>query len=119
MQLIPDHFKAQEICDKAVRGDSSSLQFVPVWFVTREGVHMWYDNYCDDDGDYWFTKGDEDHKFFECYDGYKKRKAQKAKIKDELMPIVWHPSRWWDWCVAENEKKRERNCFRLSDILRL
>ena len=21
------------------------------------------------------------------------------------MPIVWHPVRWWDWCVSEDEKK--------------
>ena len=38
----------------------------------------------------------------------KKRRAQKAKIKEELMPIAWHTSRWWDWCVPEDEKKRDR-----------
>ena len=21
------------------------------------------------------------------------------------MPIAWHPSRWWDCCVSEDEKK--------------
>ena len=21
------------------------------------------------------------------------------------MPVVWHPNRWWDWCVSEDEKK--------------
>ena len=21
------------------------------------------------------------------------------------MTIVWHPKRWWDWCVSEDEKK--------------
>ena len=65
---------------------------------------MWYDKYYDDDGDYWFTEGDDDDKFFKWYDGYKKRKAQKAKINKELLPIAWHPSRWWDWCVREDEK---------------
>ena len=25
--------------------------------------------------------------------GYQKRKAQKAKIKEELLPIAWHPDR--------------------------
>ena len=20
------------------------------------------------------------------------------------MPIAWHPSKWWDWCVPEEEK---------------
>ena len=21
------------------------------------------------------------------------------------MPVAWHPNRWWDWCVPEDEKK--------------
>ena len=67
---------------------------------------MWYDDYYyDDDGDHWDNDDDED-KFFEWYDGYKKRKAPKAKIKEELRPIAWHPSRYWDWCMSEDEKKR-------------
>ena len=36
---------------------------------------------------------------------HKKRKAQKAKIKEELMPIDRHPSRWRDWCISGDEKK--------------
>ena len=35
----------------------------------------------------------------------KKGKAQKAKIKEELLPIAWHPDRVMDWCVPEYEKK--------------
>ena len=52
--------------------------------------------------------GDDDNedKFFERYDGYQKRKAQKAKIKEELLPITWHPLRYWDWCMSEDEKKK-------------
>ena len=26
------------------------------------------------------------------------------------MLIAWHPSRWWDWCVPDDKKKREKNC---------
>ena len=33
-----------------------------------------------------------------------KNKAQKASIKEGLLPIAWHPSRWWDWCMTEDEK---------------
>ena len=22
------------------------------------------------------------------------------------MPVAWHPAKWWDWCMAEDEKKR-------------
>ena len=35
----------------------------------------------------------------------KLKKAQKGSTKKELLPVVWHPSRWWDWCVSEDEKK--------------
>ena len=21
------------------------------------------------------------------------------------MPVAWHPNRWWDWCVSEDENK--------------
>ena len=21
------------------------------------------------------------------------------------MPVAWHPTRWWDCCVSEDEKK--------------
>ena len=96
LKFIPDHFKTQEICGKMVRGDPRTLLFVTDWFVTREGVAMCYNNseYCDD----------EDN-FFKWYEGYKKRRAQKASIKEELSPIAWHPSRYWDWCMSEDEKK--------------
>ena len=73
LQPNPDHFKLQEICDKVVRYDPFSLQFVPDWFVTREEVDMWFDKYYADDFDYCFTEGDDDDKFFEWYDRYKKR----------------------------------------------
>ena len=74
----------------------SSLQFVPDWFVTQGQVKIWHD-----DGDYW---DDGKDKFFEWYNGYKKWKAQKAKIKEEILTIALQPSRWWDWCMSENKK---------------
>ena len=57
---------------------------------------MWYDDseYCDDNED----------NFFKWHNGYKKLKVQKASIKEELMPIAWHPSRYMDWFMTENEK---------------
>ena len=44
----------------------------------------------------------------------KKRTAQKASIKEELLPIAWHPSRWWDWRVPEDENKRDLKVFFLT-----
>ena len=87
LKYVPDHFKTEKMCDKVVWEDPSSLQFVSDWFVTREKLYMWYDDseYCDGDDD------DDEDNFFKWYNGYKKRKVQKASIK-EALPIAWHPS---------------------------
>ena len=51
-----------------------------------------------------------DNRLDQWHDGYIRCKAQKAQIKKELMPIAWHPLRYWDWCMSEDEKKRQKNC---------
>ena len=84
------------MCEKAVKDDSSSLRFVPDWFVAQEQIDVWYDD------DYWY----HDDETIEWYKGYKKRKAQKAKIKEELLHIAWHPNRVMDWCMSEDDKRR-------------
>ena len=61
---IPDQFKTQKRCDKAKKEDSSSLQCIPDWFVTREWMWMWYnDYYYDDDGDH--QDNDDEDKLFD------------------------------------------------------
>ena len=100
IEFVPDHFKTQEMCEKAVKNDSSSWQFLPDWFITREWVNMWYDNYYDDE-----YYDDYEDKFFKWYDGYKKRNVRRVSIKEELLPIAWHPSKHWYWCMSEEEKK--------------
>ena len=83
------------MCDKVAKDDPYSLQYVPDWFVTQQQIDVWDDDDCAYN-DY----------LIERYDSYKKRKGQKAQIKKELMPITWHPSRYWDWCMSEDEKKK-------------
>ena len=75
---VSDHFKSQTMCDAAVSKDPSSLYYVPDLFVMQEQVNIWHDddNYCND------------NEIIERYDDYKKRKAQKAQIKEELMFIA-------------------------------
>ena len=68
--------KHKKMCDKAVKDDPSSLRFVPDWFVTQQQIDVWYDN------DDWY----HDNEIIEWYNGYRKQKAQKAKIKEELYP---------------------------------
>ena len=92
LELVPDHLKAQGMCERTVEKYPLILIFVPDWFVTQGQVKLWHDH-CND------------HEIIKWYDCYQKRKAKKAKIKDELMPIAWHPLRWWDWCMPEDEKK--------------
>ena len=92
---IPDYLKTQKMCDKAVKDDPSSLQFAPDWFVTQQQIDVWYDD------DYWY----HDNEIIEWYNGYQKRKAQKAKIKEELLPFAWHPDHMIDWCMSEDKKR--------------
>ena len=89
LEYVPDSFKDQEMCIRAVNEDRNSLIHVPDWFVVAQ--EMWYINYShvaapepwgNDD---WAIK---------WYQGYKKRKAQKAKTRNELILVAWHPSRW-------------------------
>ena len=83
------------MCEKAVNRYLYLLRYVPGWFVTDQQMKIWHvnDEYCNDD------------KHIEWYDGYKKRRAQKASIKEELLPIAWHPSRWRNWCKSKDEKQ--------------
>ena len=69
LKYVSDNFKTQEMFDRAVRDDPSSMRFVPDWFVTHQ-LKIWHDDgcYCNDD------------KLIKWYNGYKKRKAQKAQI---------------------------------------
>ena len=72
-----------------------SLRLVPDWFVTQQQIDIWYDD------DYVYN----DNETIGWYEGYQKRKALKDSIKEELMPIAWHPDRVMDWCKSEDEKR--------------
>ena len=63
-----------------------SLQFVSDCFFTQEQLEIWADN-----NDYY-----DNDELIEWYNRYKKRKVQKAKMKEELFPIAWHSSHVMD-----------------------
>ena len=76
LKYVPDHFKTQKMCDKVVRdGAPIFLEHPPNWFITKQQLKIMGDH-CNNN---WFN---------ERYEGYQKRRAQKAKIKEELMPIA-------------------------------
>ena len=73
----------------------------PIGLLQGGVIWGWHDDYYDNDGNYLV---DDEDKLFAWYNGYKKWKAQKAKIKEELLPIAWHPDRVMDWCMSEEER---------------
>ena len=95
--------RAKKCVIKAVRDEPFCLQYVPDWFVTQQQIELRddVDDYCNDDDE-----------IIEWYDGYKNRKTQKAKIEEELMRIACHPSRRWDWCMPEDEKKQTEKLWK-------
>ena len=32
------------------------------------------------------------------------------------MPIAWHPSRYWDWCMSEDEKRETEKLWTQAGI---
>ena len=103
LKYVPYHFKTQEMCDDVVGRDPYYLAGMADWFVTQKQLKLWHDD--DDDDD------DCNDEMIEWYNGYQKRKAQKASIKEELMSVAWHPPRCWDWCVPEDEKRGTEKIF--------
>ena len=79
------------MCEKAVKKYLWLLKYVPDWFVTHEQIKMWHDN-----DDYY-----NDDELIEWYKGYQNTRLKK----EELLPIAWHPLRFWDWCMSEEENK--------------
>ena len=78
LEDVPDHLKMRKMCDAIVMKDSLLLRYVSDWFVTQKQLKIWHD----DDGYF------DDDELIEQYKSYKKRKTQKASIKEELLPIV-------------------------------
>ena len=56
------------MCELAVSEEACDIKYVPDWFVTTEMV--------------------DKYKGKEWVEAYKQRKAQKAKIKEELLPVA-------------------------------
>ena len=89
------NLKTQGMCIRAAEAGLGLLQYVSDWFVTHQQIKVLPDDdeYCDDD------------ELIEWYNGYRKRKAQKGKIKEELLPTTWHPDRVMHWCMSKDEKR--------------
>ena len=68
------------MCDKVFEKDPSNFIYIPDYFITQEICR---------------TVGKAE------IDAYKKRKEQKALIRERILPIAWHPDRVVNWCFDE------------------
>ena len=92
---VPDYLKTKQMCTRVLEVCRWSLEYIPDWFVMQQQIKLWCDH------DHYFN----DDRLIKCHEGYHKRNAWKASIKEELLPIAWHPSRYWDWYMTEEGKK--------------
>ena len=42
---------------------------------------------------------------------FEKRNAFKKDISKKVIPVAWHPTRWWYWCFPEDKKKEIEPTF--------
>ena len=100
LEYVPNCLKTQEMCERAVKEDRDSLIHGSDWFVVAQ--EMWYIDYSHIAAPGPRGCGDRAIKW---YEGYTKCKTQKAKIKEELLPITWHPDRVMNWFMSQDEKR--------------
>ena len=67
LEYVPDWFRTQEMCIRAVNEDRDSLIHVPGWFVVAQEM-IDYSHVASPRG--------YDDRAFKSYQGYKKREAQ-------------------------------------------
>ena len=99
LRYVPDYFKTRKMCEGVFEKYPWTLKYVPDWLVTQQQVYIWNNYHCARHCTYY------NNEMIKWYDGYKKRKAQKVLIKEELTPVTWHPS---GICVCQKMKKKDR-----------
>ena len=80
------------MCNEAVKKCPWTLIYISIWTVAPKMLED-LDNF------------EGLHGFFEQYDDYKQRIAQKAQIKEELIPIACYPFQYCYQCIPEDKKK--------------
>ena len=72
------------------------MQYVPDYFVKQQQLRHFYDG-----NDKFFSR-------LNWYEGSQKRKAQKAKIKNKLLPVAWNNG--GTGVLLRMKKKKQKNC---------
>ena len=45
------------------------------------------------------------------YSKFKKSKALKKELNEELMLVAWYPRIWWNFCMSDDKKKGKKTIF--------
>ena len=93
LEYVPDEFKTQDMCNRAVREYPCMLKYVTDEFKTQDMC----EEAIREDSELWEYAG-------VLFSYHHKRQFGRG-IRDELLPIAWHPDRVYDWCFDEEEKK--------------
>ena len=124
LKLIPDWFVVSKMIKKlytTLYADKHILYFdedsgYAVFYCNEMGILSVYLNNINLVSNF----GDPDTiiliRLLAWHNKFERRKALKKKISEKLMPIVWHPKRWWIFCMSEDEKK-EKEPFNVSNLI--
>ena len=119
LKLIPDCFFTSKMIKKlytALYADENILYFNKnsenvVFSCNGMGILNMDLNNINRDNNF-----DEDHpdaiiliRLLAWYIKFEKSKELRKMISEELMPIAWHPNRWWNFCVLKDENKNNDN----------
>ena len=90
--------------------DSSNVVFIcngmGIFNIDLNNINLDDTNYDEDDPDTIILI-----RLLAWHSKFKKRKKLQKMISEELIPVAWHPNRWWNFCVSKNKKKRNRSNF--------
>ena len=115
LKLIPDWFVASKMIKKiftALYADENILYFNEdsgsvVYNCSEMGMYNIDLNNINLDND--FDEDDSDTiiliRLLAQHIKFEKCKALEKELCEESMCVAWHPNRWWNWCVSEDEKK--------------
>ena len=73
-------------------------------------AQIWYND--DDNNFYEDDPGTIIHvRLLASHNKFENPKVVEKDLSKELMPVAWHPTIWWDWCMSEDETKETDPTF--------
>ena len=105
LYFAPDYLKTQGMCEKAITFNPYMLRFVTDRFKTQEKSNA---AVMKDPCTLEFVP--------DPFNTVVIKNARPKNKKEELMSVIWHLPKWWDWCAPEDEKKDFYGPKQVTDI---